>query len=91
MPQPEETTMDRLFSKVDALLKLVENLKAENTLLKKKIAEIQRHPKTNPDDSETNDKELSHLKKENKLLKEREKLIKNKVERLMVKLENIES
>ncbi|MCB0286211.1 MAG: hypothetical protein KDE57_06095 [Calditrichaeota bacterium] len=91
MPQPEETTMDRLFNKVDALLKLVENLKAENKVLKKKIAEIQLHPKTNEDGSETDEKELSHLKKENKLLKEREKLIKNKVERLMVKLENIES
>lgn len=91
MPQPEETTMDLLFSKVDALLKLVENLKAENNMLKKKIAEIQQHPKANPDGSETNDKELSNLKKENKLLKEREKLIKNKVERLMVKLEDIES
>ena len=55
MPQPEETTMDRLFSKVDALLKLVENLKAENTLLKKKIAEIQRHPKANLDAGETDE------------------------------------
>ena len=90
--QNEIVNFDEVFLKVQQFFKLFEELKRRHDRLKKELEGARSNPEKENQTRRIQEleKEVIHLKKINKTLKEKESLIKNKVDRLAVKLENIE-
>ena len=87
MTQFERSNLLLLADRVQQLLKMAQALQAENLALK---SGTETGTDQNQERFQSLIAENNRLKKENKILKEREKLIKNKIERLAVKLDEIE-
>ncbi len=87
-----ESNFVKLSKRVDKLLEILQILSEDNAKLKTELEMYQRGDAVTLSSARIweLEKEIKRLKKENKTLKEREKLIKNKVERLAVKLDEIE-
>jgi len=81
-----------LVNRIDEVLAHLNRLVEANTRLENDLKQYQHVSDVTdiPGHIQMLEVENQQLKKENKLLKERDKLIKNKVERLAVKLEDID-
>lgn len=90
--QPEFVSFDQIYNKIQRFFKVFEELVESNSRLKIELEEIKANPQKEEYLKRINEleKEISNLKKTNKTLKETENLIKNKIERLAVKVENID-
>ena len=88
------THFDKLFVKVKKLLQLTSTLQLENHQLREEVRRL-REQRTNGEEvtflPEEVEQRLLQLRKENKMLKDREKLIRNKIDRLTVKLEDLQT
>lgn len=80
-----------LIKKVRTLSAILVELHAENKRLTDKIRELKENSPEEGILEKTKhlENEVRKLKKENRILREREKLVKEKMERLVVKLEEI--
>jgi RecA/RadA recombinase len=90
--QLEVINFDQIFNKIQQFFEVFDALVKFNNQLRAELEQL----KANPHKEEylkrisELEKEIMYLKKTNKTLKETENLIKNKVERLAVKLEDID-
>lgn len=93
MDNPTELkNFDETYDKINQFFRIFEELKKSYDRLTIEVNELKSNPQKEEylKRIEELEKEILELKKTNKTLKETENLIKNKVERLAVKLENIE-
>ncbi len=80
-----------LSNKVQELLEVIDRLKNQNNKLSESLETYKNGVEVNYEKRILDlEEEIRKFKKENKTLKEKEKLIKNKVERLSVKLNQVE-
>ena len=87
----ETDNLAQLSVRIQKLLSVLEALKAKNDALTKELQSFKKgHDIESEEKISDLEEEIRKYKRENKILKENEKLIKNKVERLSVKLDQIE-
>ena len=90
--QNEIGDFDQVYQKIQQFFKIFEELKRRHDRLKGELEEIRLNPEKEQQGNKIKEleRQVSQLKKLNKTLKEKESLIKNKIDRLAVKLENID-
>lgn len=90
--QNEIGDFDQVYQKIQQFFKIFEELKRRHDRLKAELEEIRSNPEREHQGNRIKEleREVAQLKKLNKTLKEKESLIKNKIDRLAVKLENID-
>ena len=90
--QSEYVSFDQIYNKIQQFFKVFDELVESHNRLKTELEEVKANPQKEEYLKKINEleKEISDLKKTNKTLKETENLIKNKIERLAVKVENID-
>ena len=90
--QNETVDFDQVYQKIQQFFKIFEELKRRHDRLKGELEEIRLNPEKEQQGNKIKEleRQVSQLKKLNKTLKEKESLIKNKIDRLAVKLENID-
>jgi len=90
--QSETANFERVYQKIQQFFEIYEELKKRHDRLTTELEQVRSNPEKEQQGKRIREleKEIIHLKKINKTLKEKESLIKNKVDRLAVKLENIE-
>jgi uncharacterized protein Yka (UPF0111/DUF47 family) len=90
--QSEFVSFEQIYNKIQQFFKIFEELVESNNRLKSELEEIKANPQKEQYLKKISEleNEISSLKKTNKTLKETENLIKNKIERLAVKVENID-
>jgi phage host-nuclease inhibitor protein Gam len=83
---------EQIYNKVQQFFEVFDALVKSHTQMKTELEQLKANPQKEEYLKKINEleKEIAYLKKTNKTLKETENLIKNKVERLAVKLENID-
>lgn len=88
----ELTDFEQIYQRVEQFIQIFDELQKSHDRLKIELEEARSNPQKEEYVKRIKEleKEILKLKKTNKTLKETENLIKNKVERLAVKLENIE-
>jgi predicted nuclease with TOPRIM domain len=90
--QNEIGDFDQVYQKIQQFFKIFEELKRRHDRLIAELEEIRSNPEKEQQGNKIRELEMevAQLKKLNKTLKEKESLIKNKIDRLAVKLENID-
>ena len=90
--QAELINFDQLFDKIQQFFKVFDALVKSHNQVKSELEQLKANPYKEEYLKRISEleKEIMYLKKTNKTLKETENLIKNKVERLAVKLEDID-
>lgn len=90
--QSDTENFDRVYQKIQQFFKIYEELKKGHDRLKTELEQARSNDQKEVQDKKIQEleREIIRLKKINKTLKEKESLIKNKIDRLAVKLENIE-
>jgi seryl-tRNA synthetase len=90
--QNEIGDFDQVYQKIQQFFKIFEELKRRHDRLIAELEEIRSNPEKEQQGNKIREleREVAQIKKLNKTLKEKESLIKNKIDRLAVKLENID-